>query len=90
MQNDQRTPDIVVGIDFGMTCTGMFVPYPSFNTKRIRVNRCCMVPRARLVGAKNLPTLAGKNDQRARKQGTDDTAVHARLKQREMLGLSLR
>ena len=33
MYMDGWTPDIVVGIDFGMTCTGMFVPHADLDTK---------------------------------------------------------
>ena len=67
MHNNLWMPDVVVGIDFGMTCTGALFPCIYFNTKLTLLNRRRVVPRARLARAKSSPTLARKNGQRARK-----------------------
>lgn len=49
--------DIVVGIDFGMTCTGLS---KALSVSRIAdvLNRTCVVQRTRVARAKDDPALA--------------------------------
>lgn len=62
MSNNSWIPDIVVGVDFGMTCTGEVCAWPRKTTLSLtfKCYRCGIFFGSRLARTKSNPTLVGK------------------------------
>ena len=68
MATDGWIPEIVIGVDFGMTCTGGLTGKPRMRLgwKRINaevLNRCRVLNGTRLAGTQDPPALAWQDDQ---------------------------
>ena len=79
MHFDGWVSDIIIGMDFGMTCIGMTIQLRRFDWLPTLMSSRGVLTRSNMVTAKVRPPVAAQDDQRACEQGAHNLTIWPEL-----------